>query len=57
MVLGQLAVPGDPKIWVIVGQGHTVLAFDAGEACLDIFPRLSFISSFSISFTSGNVSN
>ena len=34
----NLQCRGILKNWVIVGQGHTVLAFDAGEACLDIFP-------------------
>ena len=30
MVLGKLPVPGRPTIWVIVGQGPTVLAVGAG---------------------------
>ena len=31
-------------IWIIVGQGPTVLAVDAGGGCLDIFfSRLSFV--------------
>ena len=30
MVLGELPVPGRPTIWITVGQGHTVLAVDAG---------------------------
>ena len=34
MVLGKLPVPGRPTIWIIVGQGPTVLAVGAG--CLDI---------------------
>ena len=37
MVLGKLPVPGRPTIWMIVGQGPTVLAVGAGEGCLDIF--------------------
>ena len=37
MVLGKLPVPGRPTIWIIVGQGPTVLAVDAGGGCLDIF--------------------
>ena len=37
MVLGILPVPGRPTIWIIVGQGPTVLAVGAGEGCLDIF--------------------
>ena len=35
MVLGKLPVPGRLTIWIIVGQGPTVLAVGAG--CLDIF--------------------
>ena len=37
MVLGKLAVPGRPTIWVTVGQGPTALAVGAGGGCLDIF--------------------
>ena len=37
MVLGKLPVPGRPTIWMIVGQGPTVLAVGAGRGCLDIF--------------------
>ena len=37
MVLGKLPVPGRPIIWMIVGQGPTVLAVGAGRGCLDIF--------------------
>ena len=37
MVLGKLPVPGRPTIWMIVGQGPTVLAVGAGGGCLDIF--------------------
>ena len=37
MVLGKLLVPGRPAIWMIVGQGPTVLAVGAGGGCLDIF--------------------
>ena len=36
-VLGKLPVPGRPTIWIIVGQGPTVLAVGAGGVCLDIF--------------------
>ena len=37
-------------IWIMVGQGHTVLAVGAGVDCLDIFfSRLSFLFSFSLS--------
>ena len=37
MVLGKLPAPGRPTIWMIVGQGPTVLAVGAGGGCLDIF--------------------
>ena len=30
MVLGKRPVPGRPTIWIIVGQGPTVLAVGAG---------------------------
>ena len=36
MVLGRLPVLGRPTIWMIVGQGPTVLAVGAGGGCLDI---------------------
>ena len=48
MVLGKLPVPGRPTIWIIVGQGPTVLAVGAGGCCLDIFSlayHFSFLSS------------
>ena len=38
MTLGNLPVPGRPTVWMIVGQGPTALAVDAGGGCLDIFP-------------------
>ena len=37
MVPGKLPVPGRPTIWMVVGQGPTVLAVGAGGGCLDIF--------------------
>ena len=37
MVLCKLPVPGRPTVWIIVGQGPTVLAGGAGGGCLDIF--------------------
>ena len=50
MVLGKLPVPGRPTIWIIVGQGPTVLAVGAGGGCLDIFySHLSVLSFFSLS--------
>ena len=36
-MLGKLPLPGHPAIWIIVGQGPTVLAVGAGGGCLDIF--------------------
>ena len=47
MVLGKLPVPGRPTIWMIVGQGPTVLAVGAGGGCLDIFTLLCLCSPFS----------
>ena len=40
MVLGKIRVPGRLRIWIIVGQGPTVLAVGAGGGCLDIFTLL-----------------
>ena len=37
LVLGKLPVPGSSTIWMIVGQGPTVLAVGAGGGGLDIF--------------------
>ena len=48
MVQGKLPVPGHPTIWMIVGQGPSVLAVGAGGDCLDIFTLIclfSFLSS------------
>ena len=49
MVLSKLEVPGRPtNIWLIIGQGPTVLAVGTDGGCLDIFfSRLSDFSSFS----------
>ena len=47
MVLGKLPVPGRPTIWMIVGQGPTVLAVGAGEGCLDIFTLIYLYSPLS----------
>ena len=47
MVLGKLPVPGRPTIWMIVGQGPTVLAVGAGGGCLDIFTLVYPFSSLS----------
>ena len=40
MVLGKLAVPGRPTIWIIVGQGPIALAKGAVGGCLDSFTLL-----------------
>ena len=37
MLLGKLPVPGRPTIWIIVGQGPTVLAVGAGWGLFGIF--------------------
>ena len=44
MVLGKLPVPGRPTIWMIVGQGPTVLAVGAGGGSLDIFTLIYLYS-------------
>ena len=36
-MLGKLPVPGRPTVWMIIGQGPTALAVDAGWGCLDTF--------------------
>ena len=40
MALGKLPVLRRPTIWMIVGQGPTVLAVGAGGGCLEIFTLL-----------------
>ena len=45
MVLGKLPVPGRPTIWIIVGQGPTVLAVGAGGVVWT-FLLSSILSSF-----------
>ena len=47
MVLGKLLVPGVLLIWLIVGQGPTVLAVGAGGGCLDIFTLIYLFSPLS----------
>ena len=47
MDLGNRPVPGRPTIWMIVGQGPTVLAVGAGGGCLDIFTLVYPFSSLS----------
>ena len=53
MVLGKLPVPGRPTIWMIVGQGPTVLAVGAGGGCLDIFILIYLYSPLSPSLWGG----
>ena len=53
MVLGKLPVPGRPTIWIIVGQGPTVLAICVVGGCLDIFTLLYHFPSFSLSLGGG----
>ena len=49
VVLHKHPAPGVLLICIIVRQGSTALAVGAGGCCLDIFSRLSFLSSFSLS--------
>ena len=44
---GKLTVPRRPTIWMIVGQGPTVLAVGAGGGCLDIFTLIYLYSPLS----------
>ena len=54
-VLGKLPVPGRPTIWMIVGQGPTVLAVGAGGGCLEIFTLHYPFSSFFLSLGGGSI--
>ena len=49
MVRGKLEVPGRPTNLDRVGQGPIAFAVGAGGGCLDIFSRLFFFFSFSLS--------
>ena len=53
MVLGILPVPGRPTVWMIVGQGPTVLAVDAVGGCLDIFTPIYLFSPLFLSLSGG----
>ena len=44
MVPDKLTVPGRPTIWIVVAQGHIVLAVGAGVGCLDICTILCLFS-------------
>ena len=47
---------GRPTIWMIVGQGPTVLAVGADGGCLDIFTFIYLLlSSFSLSLGDGSI--
>ena len=50
MVLGKLAVPGCPTIWMIIRQGPTALAVGVGGGCLDVFTLIYLFFSLSPSF-------
>ena len=52
-VLSKLSVPGVLLIWMIVGQGPTVLAVGAGGVVWTFFSCLLFLSSFSLSLGDG----
>ena len=47
MALGYLPVPWRPTIWMIVGQGPTILAVGVGGDCLDIFTLIYLFSPLS----------
>ena len=54
MVLGKLPAPGRPTIWVIVGQGPTVLAVElAGGFFGRFYSHLFFLFSVSLSLGDG----
>ena len=56
MVLGKLPLPERPTIWIIVGQGPTVLAVGAGGVLFGHFySHLPFLSSFSLSLGDGPI--
>ena len=54
MALGKLPVPGRPTIWMIVGQGPSVLAVGAGVVWT-FDSHLSFLSSLSLSLGDGQI--
>ena len=55
MMLGELAVPGRPTIWITVGQVPTALAVGVEGGCLDIFTLIYPFSSFSLSLGDGPI--
>ena len=46
--MGNFCCPGVLPIWIMIGQGLTVLAVDAGGDCSAIFFLLPIISLFFI---------
>ena len=44
MALGKLPVLDVLLIWIVVGQGPTVLAVRTGGGCLDIFSLVNHVS-------------
>ena len=54
MVLGKLAVPGRPTIWMIVGQGPIAPAVGADWGCVDIFTLLYLFTPLSPSLWETN---
>ena len=48
-MLGKFPVPGVLLIWIIVGQGHIMLAVGADGVVWTFFSRLSFLFSFLLS--------
>ena len=55
MALGNLSGPGHPTIWMLVGQGPTMLAVGAGEDCLDIFTLIYPFSPLSLPLGDGPI--
>ena len=55
MVLGKLAVPGRPTIWITLGQGPTALTVGAGGGCLDILLSSILSLLFLLSFRDGPI--
>ena len=47
MALGNLPVSGRPTIWMIVGQGPTVLVVGASGGCFNIFTLIYPLSPLS----------
>ena len=53
---GEISVLGRPSIWIILGQGTTVLSEDASGGHLDIYSLIYHFSfSFSLSLGDGPI--